>query len=552
MISTKTLPALARPSAAGGALLAICLSLLFAAWLYPDGFLSGQSAFWLRQNADITQYQAGFHAFIHEPWHWPLFRIESVNWPNGTLITFVDGIPLYAALLKLLRHGPDTPYWNPYGGWVVLCYAMQGLGAWWVCREARLRSWTALAVLAVLLASFPVFSYRVNHLSLMSQWLLVFGLACYLRGTRQGAQAWKAWAVLLVCAFYINIYLFSMLSGLFFADLARFARSAGWRGSARAVLASYGVLGLSLFVTMLPLPGAAGSSEGGFGIYSMNLLAPLAGGRLLDFGAAMASPGQGEGYNYAGVFVLAMFALALVLRRRAGAGFLPRHGALAAVLLLATLYALSNQVYAGQAHLLDLRMPSWTFIITGQLRASGRFYWLVGYAMVVVTVIMLARHGGRAGAPLLALLAVLQLWDLAPSHAERRRQAGEGGPTMVQAAAWDNFFGAEATTLYFFPAFQCGKSPSDATLMPTMLYAAERGLRMSTGYVARAKSPCSVYDAVFRRAAGLGAVFVLARDDYPTIDSAVDFLGGPAVAHCITADYAHLCKRPPGPARLAP
>lgn len=302
------LPRRPRWLGANGALGLVVATLLafgFVCWLMPKQILNGTAPFWSHDHADITQYVAGFNAFVHEPWHWPLLRIDSLNTPQGTLATFVDVIPLYALVLKLVH--PGRGYWNPYPLWIVLCFTLQDVGAWWICREAKVRNWAALAALALLLASFPALTTRTAQTSLMSQWMVVFALAAYLRSGRLGRIATGSWMALLVCGFYINIYLFAMASAIFAADVlrqslrpqptARLARKAAAR-ALLAPLAVYGLLFATMWLTMLPLPPGAGKPEWGYGFYSMNLLAPLSGGQLLQFDHPIVHEGQGEGFNY--------------------------------------------------------------------------------------------------------------------------------------------------------------------------------------------------------------------------------------------------------------
>ena len=245
-----------RLSAEGpaGLVMAALLAIGFALWLYKYPMLRGTAPFWWREDADITQYLAGFNAFVHEPWHWPLLRIESLNTPDGTLATFLDTIPLYAMFLKVVH--PGAGYWNPYGLWIALCFTLQGAGAWWILREARVRSWPALVALALLLASFPALTRRIPHTSLMSQWLLLFALAVYLRSSRMKRLATGWWAALLVGAFYINIYLFAMASSIFAADVLRelLRRPVKRASILRALLAPvavYGLLFATMWITML-------------------------------------------------------------------------------------------------------------------------------------------------------------------------------------------------------------------------------------------------------------------------------------------------------------
>lgn len=540
----KLLRAQLRPSGAVAMLLSAGLALAVAYLVFSAPFMRGLTSFWFQQDGDIAQYVAGFNAYVHEPWQWPLLHLSSINYPDGTLATFLDTIPLYSLLLKLWRHGPATPYWNPYPIWIALCYLLQGVAAWWLCREARLQSWVALLALTLLLATFPALSYRIHHTSLMSQWLLLFGYAIYLRSGRLGRLATAAWVGLLLLTFYINIYLFCMVGLIFGADLLRQWQRGGWRGIVAAPLLAGALLLASMFLTMLPLQANAGGGEWGFGFYSMNLLGPFAGGRLLQFKQAVANDGQGEGYAYLGVFLIGMMVYAVALRRRLDPAFWRRHRALSLILAAMTLYSLSNIVYLSDTELLHLDLPAWSAHFTSLMRASARFFWPVGYAVVIFTVFSVQRHTApaRAAALLLGLVA-LQLWDLKPHHARTRDTAYIAAPARVTAATWEGFLGPSTDRLQVYPPFGCGKSTPNLTMLPTMAYAVKHRLNISTGYVARLKKPCDNYAAEIAATTTPSAAFVFIKTDFSTMNEALQLLGGAPAAACIDADFAYLCKR---------
>jgi len=536
---------LADPAGLLALVLAAMLALALAHMLFSTPFMRGLTPFWSQQDNDVAQYLSGFNAFVREPWHWPLLRLTSINAPDGTLATFLDTVPLYSLLLKLWQHGPDTPFRNPYAYWISLCFVLQGVGAWWICREAQLRSWIALGAMTLLLAGFPPFAYRINHISLMSQWLLLFGLAAYLRGARLGRLASASWVPLMLAAFYINIYLFCMLSLLFAADLWRHVVAGGWRRAAATAVALGVLLGLTLYATMLPLDGNAGGGEWGFGYYSMNLLGPLTGGRLLQFQHAVASDGQGEGFAYVGVFVLIAAVWAVALRRRADPGFWNRHRALTLTLAFTTCFALSNIVYLGPVELFHLDLPDWTEKATTTLRSSGRFFWPVGYAVTAFTVISLQRYLApwRAAVVLLALL-YLQFWDLAPHRQRVRESVSVGAQERLHETLWSGFLGKDFKALQVYPPFGCNKGPALQTLLPTMMYAVKHQMTVSTGYVARVKKPCDNYAQEIASIHSPATAFVFIKDDFADLNVVHQLLGGATAATCIEADFAWLCKRP--------
>jgi hypothetical protein len=542
-LAARLLASLSKVDGLGGMMLAALLALGFACWMYSPDYLLGTAPTWQQQGGDVSQYLAGFNAFVREPWHWPLFRIESLNYPEGTIVTFVDAIPLYAALIKLF-HGSDAGFWNPYGFWVGLCYVLQGVGCWWICREAQVRSWTALAALALLLAAFPALTHRAGHISLMSQWLLLFAFAIYLRGTRRQALASACWIGLLFCAFYINIYIFCMTTAIFLADIARHIKPGHSGRALLTVAGAGGLLGASLFLTMLPLGGSAGAREWGFGYYSMNLLSPFAGGRLILWPHPTVHGGQGEGFNYIGVFALGLFAWALCLQKRHAPVFWARHRFLLLAIALMALYAPSNLVHVGEVRLFDWGLPEWTLPITSQLRASGRFFWPAGYAVIVFAVIMAQRYGkARWAALVLSAVVVLQFWDLKAQHLQTRAIAHQAAPVLLDEAKWDAFLGADTRTLHFYPVFRCGKGAANETLLPAMLYASKRKLNMTTGYLSRVARPCELLEKEVANAKAPGDAFVFARNEFPDLAGVQARLGGEQAAQCIETGAFFLCKR---------
>jgi len=527
-----------------GLAVAALLCLGYALWLYKYPVLRGTSPFWWREDADITQYLAGFNAFVHEPWHWPLLRMTSLNAPEGTYATFLDTVPLYALFLKLVH--PGAGYWNPYGLWIALCFTLQGVGAWWICREAKIRSWPVLVALALLLACFPAFTRRIPHTSLMSQWLLLFALALYLRSGRMRRLATWPWVALIVGAFYINIYLFVMVSSVFAADVLREAlrrpdRRASLQRALLAPVLAYGLLYLSMWITLLPLPPGAAKGDWGFGYYSMNLLSPLNGGMLLRLEHPQAADTQGEGHNYLGIFLLALTVVVYRLRARSDPAFWRRHAALFAVLVLLTLYALSNRVFFGPTLLYTVWVPSALENLTATFRSSGRFFWPVGYAIVVFTVLGVARYiRPRPAAALLAALVALQLWDLKLHHESVRAEIAQGGTQVIDAGRWDAFLGPDVQALNYYPPSRCSQSPAHRTLLPTMVYAVKHGYPLSTGYIARTAKPCTGYDTDVARLPASTAV-VFEKEAFPNQGDAERMMGPDAT--CADMQAVFLCRR---------
>jgi hypothetical protein len=518
--------------------------MLYACWLLPDGFIAGTHPYWLAQNEDITVYVAGFNAFFREAWHWPLWRIDSLNWPEGTLTTFVDAIPFYAAVLKLVAPTSWFPF-NPYGVWVALCLGLQSIGAWWVLREARVQSRVTLLVLTVLLVTFPAWLARMGHISLMSQWLLVFSIALTLRSARLQKFSGPGWCALLWFAFFTNIYLFAMSALVFACDAIYCVRKRNLRTVLLWAPITIALVVVSAFITMWPIPGSTGAPDVGFGIYSMNVLSPFTGSRFFEL-TAHSGEQAFEGYNYLGLGGLALIATALWLRlrhtTRNSASTFPIE--LWIALILCTLYALSNVVYAGQTLLWTWPVPEWAKPITGQLRASGRFFWLVGYALIIFSVITITRYLPRLTAVLILIGATtLQVIDLWPRLQQLRYLAPKPGAQVIDFDAWDRALANHPQTIYFFPKFKCGrKTDLFVTLLPTMRYASERGLNFNTGYIARHNPPCEREAEEIGTSDPTNSVYVFATQEYGQ-ERINQFFPTDWRITCTQQDFATLCHR---------
>lgn len=525
----------------------LALALAIAVWFvwhhFPAGFIAGTSTYWQSEVDDVTQYISGFHAFFNAPFGYPLLAFDSINYPQGTRATFMDTIPLYALLLKLVVPSSYAPF-NPYGVWVGLAFLGQAVCAWWILRELEVKSWLALVALVVCLLIFPAFTARVTHISLMTHWIILAAIALYLRGQRLGQVPVAGWTALLVAGFYINIYLCVMASAIYVANWLAKPRDYRWLDVPRALL-PFVIIGASLWVTVFPMDSTNVAKESGFGTFSMNLLAPFAGGKFFPIENAE-MPGQYEGFNYLGLGVLLGLLAGLVLGGRRALRWAADNWPLVLVMLGLTLYALSDTLYWGTHQVLVVHYPAFMEAITTQFRASGRFFWPVGYALTIAAIVLLYR---RLPKPVFALamlvLIVVQVADMSIQRHRLIDGAKRPATPILTQAAWDAQIADGIQYLYFFPKFRCGRSDMIlSTLMPTMRYAVEHGLKINTGYVARANSNCAV-ESTQAEIVGSDArhsLYVFVKGDFPEVGQVLALFPADRQPQCSELDYAHVCK----------
>ena len=521
-----------------GLALVLSVSSLFVLRTFGYDFVLGTAPYWQTQVDDVTQYIAGFNMYFTAPWQLPLLGFDSLNYPAGTRVTFVDAIPIFALLLKVLLPTSLAPF-NPFGIWVALCFMLQGVGAWWIARELRIGSWFFLIGLLVLFLTSPALMARIGHISLMSHWILLFAIALYVRSYRQSRLPRYAWTFLLVSAFYINIYLFVMACGVLLAGLFDLGRRISVRDVVDLML-PFALLAATSLLMFLPLPLTGVTREWGFGYYSMNLLAPLTGGKVFALQATEVA-GQYEGFNYLGFGVLVALVAAFFLRCRPATEILHRHYALVFLLFLYFVYALSNQIYFGPQQILVLRYPTILEGLTSQFRASGRFFWTVGYSLVIFSMVVLYRgFGKRTFAFAVFLLVFLQLADLGDRYKVLRASVVRDSSQPMNFAMWDTRLGKSVETLYFYPKFKCGQPPH-GTLLPVMRYAAERGLNLNTGYIARYTPDCHDVEREIAGSNPNKAAYIFARSDYPNQGDVMELFPKDFRIRCSEIQFAHLC-----------
>lgn len=519
----------------------LTLGISFAIATFGLPFILGTTSFWQTEVDDVTQYIAGFNMYFTAPWQYPLLSFNSLNYPQGTSATFVDAIPLYALLLKLLLPASLAPF-NPYGFWVALCFTLQAICAWWISRELRVSSWGFLISLVVVFLVSPALMARLGHISLMSHWIILFALGLYIRSCRTQSMQAMAWAALLIPAFYVNIYLFAMASGIYFVTLL----SAGTLPVRRTLVAfALPFVGLiaTLFITLLPLPVGEVTREWGFGYYSMNFLAPILGGSLFQVHAKDVL-GQYEGFNYLGLGVLLALIAALYICRVEKWMFFRRHWQLFVLLMVFTAYSLSSEVYFGSIQVLTIKYPKIFDFITSQFRASGRFFWPVGYAIAIFALFFLHRRlRPRAFFVVALMLVLLQLGDLKDRYSILKTTANRPAVPQMDYSLWDKTLGHEVQTLYFYPKFKCGAHPPHDSLLPTMKYASERGYNLSTGYIARYTPRCDGIEEEIAASAVKNSAYIFVKKEYGGLERINSLLPSNTQLQCREVDFAFVCSK---------
>jgi hypothetical protein len=566
-----------RPGLRNAVLLAIALllGLLHVALVLQPDVMSPADPVWQHVQGDRAQAVFGAEAFQRDrSWRFPLTltnRVQSGGAPVA--IIYTDSAPWLSVAARALGFGPEQL--SVVGLIAFLATTMQPVACALLMLAAGLRRPEAVLGGAVLGALMPAWYMRlIWHPALASHWIVVLALALAFLAVRRGLTGRVVAGLAALGAFAIGIhaYLFVMVAALAAgACLAEPARQLGWRSLAR------GVGGLAVF---LACSGASawllgyggGGPAGGFGVFSMNLLAPfvpqasgLRAALTGDPGAYVdATGGQYEGCVYLGAGIL----LLLVATLAAGAVArrwprMPRAAVPLGLAIIALLiYAVSNQVWLGHILLLKIKLSSALDQRFGQLRGSGRMAWPACYALLALLLRTLERWPRRVAAAVLAVALLLQVAD---TRLVRRSLAAEyvpsNAPVPPRAELWQNgpFAGR---TLRFMPSMACG-SPADGELIRQLALIAERsGGAVDGGPLARsAPEVCANdrFDAALDAGGQAGVVQLLLASGMPASVMALAASSGRCAAlpeglacgpDAVAARSAGLLPAPSAPAVL--
>ncbi len=478
-------------------LLSGLIGLILAAVIFTPSVLLGTGPFWTAPNyPDMQQHLSAARYFLHDAWRFPIFLTKTILPPDGVSVVFLDVNPLLALFAKVW-FGLTGLSVNYFGPWIAVCYALQGAAFLFLCRTLGLRGWIPAIVCTVIALSVPEFLYRYFHLNLLGQFLITAQLGLYFQFVRQRRTLATRWALgLALLTILIHFYLFAMVAGIYAAMLAHEAeRPHGGLKAAAVQLALFAVGTGALLVASGYLHGAGGSS--GFGFFSMNILSPFVPQHSGLFGRDMidATGGQYEGFNYLGVGILLLFAVALVLWRRDLWALAKRYKYLVVLMVLFTGFAISFKPFVGDvslfhpfahaaepaastaaAHAVTPAQPQsfaskihdLIFYPLQQFRSSGRFFWPVGYLIAAFGIVGVWRRLSPSIAlAVLVVAALLQFVDAGPLRADMATAIRDPGSPIVGPDPWVKMITAHSS-ITVLPSMDCADVQSP--LIPLFVY----------------------------------------------------------------------------------
>jgi hypothetical protein len=479
-----------RPSSVASLVAGAALGAFFFVWFGGVRVIVPTEYSWAIK-LDWLWHFLGWHFFRHEPWHLPPGRIDGYFVPIGTTIGFTDSVPLMAFVLRPFASLLPMPM-QYLGAWLLLCFTLQGFfGA------LLARLWSSSVVAHVAAAAcfvlVPTLVNRVGHVALCSHWLLLWAIWLYFRADRDGRPAFVQIGVVSLLGGLIHPYLAAMVFALLGAIAIRVMLPIGRASAVRAVAVvslAVGPLVLGWWASgLFTVSGIGNLASEGLRMYGLNLLAPVtpSGWSALLPERPVATDGQTfEGFQYFGVGLLALVALALAARLVSPGA--PRIGTLWPLILacgVMTLFAIGPRVTLGPRIIVDLQPPG--LDLAAMFRTTARFFWPATYLMIAAALaVLFARLPVRAMVPLLVSIVVLQIVDLQPGHQARRQVRQDPAfytwSQPLVASAWHEAL-PHYDHIVLYPPPHCGIPPTPFEALAYL--AGLHGLTINGGLVAR-------------------------------------------------------------------
>lgn len=426
-------------------LFAIIISIIaggcFLLW-YGFSPLDVQRDTWLfygYAESDNMQHYAGWLAFRNENWAFPLGKLNTISYPQGTQLSFMDSIPWVAIFFKLLS--PVLPETFQYFGiYVLLCFILQFYVAFRIFKLYE-ENTVKIFLCASLFCLAPIFVERAfRHTALASHWIVLLSIYLFLRTKKFGHDRMDyLYLFLMVLSVGIHPYFLPIIFGLMIAsmaDLAFFSHKVK-RAAALIVLSIPAIVIPSFLLGIFRLDGSSINLFQGYGVFSANLncfFNPIStnimktGSSEVVYKWSSFLPqlpqinGNYDGFNYLGLGGLLALASALIFvvykllfDRNQLVSLCKKYIFLIASMFVFAAYAVSNVVTFNERQV-TIPIPEFLQKICGIFAASGRIMYPVYYTVLIFSLVLICRVRMKTGAALnfvaIILILSVQLLDI--------------------------------------------------------------------------------------------------------------------------------------------
>lgn len=413
-------------------LAALAVAGAFTLWLFPPAFLAGRGLFFF--DGDVLGQISAWRFFARDVWQFPLLYTPWLNYPDGVNIAQTNSIPLLALAFKPIA-SLLPPSFHYFGLWHALALIGQAVAAVFLLRALGVRSIAGAASGAVFALLWPALLAQFGQPALLAHGIVLFALGCYFNGF---SQRWSAprtsWTLIAASqlALLIHPYLAALCVAIFVAFLIdEGLRYRAWARQGGRLLLALLITGVS--VTVLGMWNVLGGSEG-YGTHALSLDALWCGGSAARAWGCTPGGQASDGYLGLGGVLLVLGACLAASSQAFGLKAARAHAGLTLVCVLLALFAITHQVHLGPNVVHTFTLPAAIIHAFDTFFYSSRFFWVVGYVLLFVSLAVLLRRGW-VGWVLIALALGLQWYDTLEAQTDIRLAARASEKLIARSPA---------------------------------------------------------------------------------------------------------------------
>lgn len=390
---------------------------------------------WIKNaGGDLEQSYYGWCFFRRSKWYFPIGLMEGVSYPELTSIIYIDSVPLFNIIFKLLRDFLPAEA-QFFGIWGVTCFVLSGMISAAIMYKITGNRWYSLFCSLFFVFNNVVMQRLYTHTALAANWLIL--LCIYLAITLADKDKIKLddilkWGGIFSLAVSVNIYYLPILGLIMFGFVVY--RFFGHKEIKKGILSITSSL-CGTFLMFYILGGmhnldAGDAAPAGLGHYSANLNSLfnpmetgkyLSGFSLLFKSLPLATDGQYEGYAYlgAGLILLVLFELVkLIADGELRKWFFENRTKVLVtfgIILCLIIASVGTTVSFCDKSFFSIPYPDLILKVYSIFRSTGRFMWGVWNIVAIGVLFVLWKCKPTKEIPLVLILCLLvQLVDFQP------------------------------------------------------------------------------------------------------------------------------------------
>ena len=407
-------------------------------------------------DGDLPQHFVGWQVFRSEGWHFPITKINGLNYPIGTSVVYTDSIPVMAIFFKLVKHILPVNF-QYFGIWCVIAYTLQVFFSIKIVHRFTDNIFLDIIISIFFLLS-PVMTNRIFGHDALGGHFIVLVSIFLLINNKYDRTYLLYWAMVNIMTLLIHAYFIFITMAVWCGYLVNCL-----------VLEKNGKYVIKQIIINSILLAFFGWILGYFDFYpslttdlfatlsmaSMNLNALInpiwissSTSAFLKMRPVSPIPWSHEGYAYLGAGIILMFFSGVVISIRGNFSLFKGKGkviGLSIATFFTTIFALGTKIYWGDRLLFSYnpKLPSFINNILVIFRSNGRMVWLLYYVIFLLTFYMFLSYFEKQknqAALALILALVLQTIDLYPNFVYNQNRTANADKINYQSRFSSGFW----------------------------------------------------------------------------------------------------------------